>query len=74
MLNSLKLKLLGPTVCDWYMDLDAGRSRRLPHGGHGGGCMAAKGDENSIMDIVIDSSGGSSSTSEGCGRLRYPVV
>lgn len=68
MLSSLKLKLLAPTVCDWYMLLDAGRSRRLPHGGHGGGCMAARGDENSIMDIVIDMS------SEGWCRLRYLQV
>lgn len=52
------------------MDLDAGRSRRLPHGGHGGGCMAARGEEYSIMDIVIDSSG---SSSDRCDRLRYPV-
>jgi hypothetical protein len=64
MLSSLKLKLLDPTVCDWYMLLDADRSRRLPHGGHGGGCMAARGDENSIMDIVIDMG------SEGCSWLR----
>lgn len=56
MLNSLKLKLLDPTVCDWYMALDAGRSRRWPHGGHGGGCMAARGEENSIIDMVTDMS------------------
>ena len=51
MLNSLKLKLL--LLNDWfeYMALDAGRSRRMPHAGHGGGCIAARGDENSIIDI-----------------------
>ena len=69
MLSSLKLNVLDPTVCDWYMLLDADKSRRLPHGGHGGGCMAARGDENSIMvDIVIDMS------SEGGSRLRYLQV
>ena len=65
MLSSLKLNVLDPTVCELYMLLEAGRSRRLPHGGHGGGCIAARGDENSIMDIVIDIG------NEGCGRLRY---
>lgn len=50
MLSSLKLKLLELNVCDEYIDLEAGRSRRLPQGGHGGGCIAARGEENSIID------------------------
>lgn len=51
MLSSLKLKLLPLNDCDEY-GFDEGRSRRSPHAGHGGGRMAARGDENSIIDSL----------------------
>jgi hypothetical protein len=52
MLISLKLKLLGPNGFPPNI-LDAGRSRLRPQGGgSGGGCIAARGDDISIMRIA----------------------
>jgi len=49
MLISRKLNVLGARAAPEYMVREAGRSRRDAQVGNGGGCMAARGDENSIM-------------------------
>lgn len=53
MLRSLKLKLFGPKVCAPNSPvLDPGKSRRYPHGaGIGGGCMAARGEDISMVAL-----------------------
>lgn len=54
MLKSLKLKFLEPNVCDAKSGLEGGRSRRYPHGpGRGGGCMAARGDDISMVAVEM---------------------
>lgn len=56
MLMSLKLKFLVPKACAPPNNgLDGGRSRRYPQGpGTGGGCMAANGEDNSMVKCFVD--------------------
>jgi hypothetical protein len=49
MLRSLKLKLCGPKVRPARSGLEVGKSRLHPKCGSGGGCMAARGDDISIL-------------------------
>ena len=51
MLRSLKLKLFGPKVRPWNSGFDVGKSRFHPKLGSGGGCMAARGDDISIVAL-----------------------
>lgn len=52
MLRSRKSKVFDAKFELGNMNLDVGKSRRAPHAGIDGGCMAARGDENSIIDAV----------------------
>lgn len=54
MLRSRKLKFAGPNVCAPNKGFDCGRSRLYPHGpGSGGGCIAARGDDISMVALAI---------------------
>ena len=55
MLMSLKLKFFAPKVCAPPNNgLEGGKSRRYPQGpGHGGGCIAANGEDNSMIVLLV---------------------
>lgn len=52
---SLKLKFFAPKVCAPPNNgLEGGKSRRYPQGpGHGGGCIAANGEDSSMIVLLV---------------------
>jgi hypothetical protein len=71
MLRSRKLKLLPPNVADGaWRGRALGMSRPHPHG-RGGGCIAANGEENSMVKVYVYVQGQLMGEYAGYGRGRW---